>query len=129
MRKKLLGALFITAITLSPSLSFAASKADALTSMKTAREKLVALIDTKEKGTQDALIKEIHEASAKADTELSGLGDDAKAKEAAGVWEEFKKTRETEIIPSIQSGDVAKAKEIASTIQKERFKKIIELLQ
>ncbi|MBI3775221.1 MAG: hypothetical protein HY273_06665, partial [Gammaproteobacteria bacterium] len=50
-------------------------------------------------------------------------------KEAATVWAEFKKTRETEIIPAVQKGDVAKAKEIAGGVQKERFKKMTELLQ
>ena len=116
-------------IALASTASFAASKADALTAMKTAREKLVALIDTKEPGTQKALIDEIHKASDDADAQLAGLGDDAKAKEAKGVWEEFKKTRETEIIPAVQKGDVAKAKEIASGVQKDRFKKLLELLQ
>lgn len=129
MKKTLALILCMSAIAFAPTMSFAASKADALTAMKTAREKLVALIDTKEKATQDALIKEIQEATAKADTQLAGLGSDPKAKEAKGVWEEFKKTRETEIIPAVQKGDVAKAKEIATGVQRERFKKITELLQ
>ena len=34
-----------------------------------------------------------------------------------------------EIIPAIQKGDVAKAKEVATGVQKERFKKILDLLQ
>ena len=129
MKKSLTVILCISAMTLTPMASFAASKAEALTAMKTAREKLVALIDTKEKGTQDALIGEIHKASADADAQLAGLAADPKATEAKAVWEEFKKTRETEIIPAVQKGDVAKAKEVATGVQKERFKKIVELLQ
>jgi hypothetical protein len=129
MKKILALILCMSAIAFAPTMSLAASKADALTAMKTAREKLVALIDTKEKATQDALIKEIQEATAKADAQLAGLDSDPKAKEAKGVWEEFKKTRETEIIPSVQKGDIAKAKEIAAGVQRERFKKITELLQ
>jgi hypothetical protein len=129
MKKTLALILSIGAVAFVPTLSFADGKANALDAMKTAREKLVALIDTKDKGPQDTLIKEIHESSDKADKELEALGDDAKAMEAKSVWEEFKNTRETEIIPAVQQGDAAKAKELAGSIQKERFKKIIELLQ
>src|SRR5258707_547133 len=98
MKKTLALILCMSAVAFVPMISFAASKADALTAMKTAREKLVALIDTKEPGTQKALIDEIHKASDEADKQLAGLSSDPKAKEAASVWEEFKKTRETEII-------------------------------
>jgi hypothetical protein len=129
MKKTFALILCMSAIAFAPTMSFAASKADALTAMKTAREKLVVLIDTKEKATQDALIKEIQDATAKADAQLADLDSDPKAKEAKGVWEEFKKTRETEIIPAVQKGDSAKAKEIATGVQRERFKKITELLQ
>ena len=129
MKKTLALVLCMSAVALAPMTSFAASKADALTAMKTAREKLVALIDTKEKVKQDALIGEIHKASDEVDTQLAALSADATAKEAAAVWAEFKKTRETEIIPAVQKGEVAKAKEIAGGIQKERFKKMTELLQ
>jgi hypothetical protein len=129
MKKTFALILCMSAIAFAPTMSFAASKADALTAMKTAREKLVVLIDTKEKAAQDALIKEIQDATAKADAQLADLDSDPKAKEAKGVWEEFKKTRETEIIPAVQKGDSAKAKEIATGVQRERFKKITELLQ
>lgn len=129
MKKTLALILCMSAVAFAPMTSFAASKADALTAIKAAREKLVALIDTKEKAKQDVLIGEIHKASDEVDTQLTALSADAKAKEAAAVWAEFKKTRETEIIPAVQKGEVAKAKEIAGGIQKERFKKMTELLQ
>ncbi len=129
MKKILALILCACAVTFMPVASLAANKADAMTAIKTAREKLVALIDTKEPGTQKMLIDEIHKASDEADKQLAALGGDAKAKEAKGVWEEFKKTRETQIIPAVQGGHPEKAKEIATGIQKERFKKIMELLQ
>ena len=129
MKKTLALILCMGAVALASTASFAASKAEALAAMKTAREKLVALIDTKEKGTQDTLISEIQKASSEADAQLAALPDDAKAKEAATIWADFKKTRETEIIPAVQKGETAKAKEIASGIQKERFKSIMGLLQ
>lgn len=129
MKKTFALILCMSAIALAPLASIAASKGDAMAALKTAREKLVTLIDTKDKGAQDALISEIHKASDEVDSQLAALSNDPKAKEAATVWAEFKKTRETEIIPAVKKGDVVKAKEIASGIQKERFKKMMELLQ
>lgn len=129
MKKLLALILCASAIALAPMASLAASKSEAMTALKTAREKLVTLIDTKDKGAQTTLIGEIHKASDEVDSQLAALSADAKAKEAATVWAEFKKTRETEIIPAVQKGDVAKAKDLAGGIQKERFKKITDLLQ
>lgn len=129
MKKTFALILCMSAIALAPLASIATSKGDAMAALKTAREKLVTLIDTKDKGAQDALISEIHKASDEVDSQLAALSNDPKAKEAATVWAEFKKTRETEIIPAVKKGDVVKAKEIASGIQKERFKKMMELLQ
>lgn len=129
MKKTLALILCMSAIAFAPMASIAASKSDAMAALKTAREKLVTLIDTKEKGAQDALIGEIHKASNEVDSQLTALSNDPKVKEVASIWAEFKKTRETEIIPAVKKGDVAKAKEIATGIQKERFKKMMDLLQ
>ena len=121
--------LCMSAVVLTSTPGLAAGKADALAELKTAREKLVTLIDTKDKAAQDALIVEIHKASDAVDSQLAALSSDPKAKEAASIWGDFKKTRETEIIPAVQKGDVATAKKIAGGIQKERFKKMTDLLQ
>lgn len=129
MKRTLALILCMSAIALAPMATFAASKGEAVAALKTAREKAVALLDAKEKGAQDALIAEINKASAEVDSQLGALSADPKAKEAATVWAEFKKTRETEIIPAVQKGDVAKAKEIAGGVQKDRFKKMTDLLQ
>ncbi len=129
MKKTIALFLCMSAIVFTPMTSIAASKTDAVTALKIAREKLVTLIDTKDKSAQDTLISEIHKASDKADAQLSALQGDPKAKEAASVWAEFKKTREAEIIPAVKKGDVAKAKEIANGIQKKRFTEIMGLLQ
>jgi hypothetical protein len=37
------------------------------------------------------------------------------------VWERFKKTRQTQIIPAIYSGKVSQARQIATGIQAERL--------
>jgi hypothetical protein len=114
-----------------------AGSAELLETMKKARASLVALLDTSDQGTQTVLIKEIHAATAEADAKLdamladASLAEDAKTKlaDVKATWEEFKKTREEEIIPAIQAGEVEKAKGIATGVQKERFKKIISLLE
>ncbi len=45
------------------------------------------------------------------------------------VWEEFKKTRDVEIIPMLFAGDRLKARLTAFTTQAPRFKKMNELLE
>ena len=49
-----------------------------------------------------------------------------------GVWTEFKATRDGAIIPAFESGkaeEIAKAKSLATGVQAERFKKMMDLLQ
>jgi hypothetical protein len=45
------------------------------------------------------------------------------------VWEAFKKTRDSEIIPMLFAGDRLKARYTALTVQAPRFKKMNELLE
>ena len=45
------------------------------------------------------------------------------------IWEEFKKTRDNEIVPALMSGSHLKARAMALTIQAPRFKKMNELLE
>jgi len=49
-------------------------------------------------------------------------------KEARSVWQEFRNTRDQEIIPSIISGNTAKARQLASGIQKERYEKFMSAI-
>jgi hypothetical protein len=44
------------------------------------------------------------------------------------LWEEFKKTRDSEIIPMLYAGDRMKARMTAMTTQQPRFNKLNELL-
>lgn len=73
----------------------------------------------------DGLKAKVHAASDKLDADLAAMegGPDA-AKVAAfkPVWEDFKKTREGEIIPAIYAGKTADAKALATGIQAERMK-------
>jgi membrane-bound lytic murein transglycosylase B len=137
MTKRVMTLIVIAlAIAIAPMASVAAGTADAVESLKAAREKLVALLDTTDKGTQTVLIDQIHKASDTVDKQLDSILADAstsadlkaKVTEAKSVWEEFKKTRETEIIPAVQAGNPQKGKDLAVGVQKDRFKKIMTLL-
>jgi Four helix bundle sensory module for signal transduction len=99
----------------------------ACTALGEARTHLVAMLDATDKATQDDLKGKVHAASAKLDEVLAAMSkgpDAAKASEFKAVWEEFKNTRETEIIPHVYAGKKAEAKAIATGIQAERMKKM-----
>ncbi len=137
MKKSLALFLSLGIIALAPLASLAIGGSEVLISMQTAREKLVALLDTSDKAMQATLIDSIHKASDEADKKLAAaLGDaaltaevKAKLTEAKSTWEDFKKTREADIIPAVQAGNAAKGKELAKTVQADRFKKLVTLLQ
>ena len=46
--------------------------------------------------------------------------------EAETQWQDFRNTRDSELIPAIYEGDIAKAKELALGIQKQRYEKFVE---
>ena len=49
-------------------------------------------------------------------------------KQFKSLWEELKKTRDSEVIPMLYAGDKMKARMTAMTTQQPRFKKLNELL-
>ena len=133
--KKLI-ALIVCLFVFTPAISFA-NAADILTSLQTARGKLVALLGATDKGSQTALVQEIKTATQEVDKTIAAtLADPAtsadlktKLPELKTIWTDFQKTRDTEIIPAILAGDKDKAKGLAQGIQVERFKKMSGLLQ
>ena len=72
---------------------------------------------------QDALNAKVQAASTKLDSVLAGMtGADKKvAADFRAVWDQFKATREKEIIPAIYKGNAAEAKKITDGIQYERL--------
>lgn len=109
-------------------------------SVQTVREKLVVLLSTKDKGKQASCIKDIQQLSQVIDTRVRKLLADEKTPtilqekltQFQAVWTQFGITRDQEIIPRILGGDQSKvkeAKEIARTIQAERFQRMQSLLQ
>lgn len=101
----------------------AATPDDVCTALMEARGHLVSMIASTDKATNDALKGKIQAASAQVEAALTDVqkGDAAKAAAFKPVWEAFKNTRETEIIPAVYAGKNVDAKALASGIQAERM--------
>ncbi len=136
MKSRPLFALIFAAVSLFAAAALASPADSVLSSLLKARESLVTLLDTTDKTTQATLQENIQKATKDVDETLkSALADKATPKEQAAtykefkaIWEDFKKTRDTEIIPAVKSGKVDTAKSIAKGIQAERLAKMKQLL-
>jgi hypothetical protein len=108
------------------SVAWADSASDACAALASARTALYSMINAKDKSSQDALNAKVQEASSKLDSVLVGMTG-ANAKAAAdfrAVWDQFKTTRDNQIIPAIYKGNADEAKKIADGIQAERLSKM-----
>ncbi|MCX7673538.1 MAG: MCP four helix bundle domain-containing protein [Thiobacillaceae bacterium] len=99
---------------------------EACAALMEARGHLVSMLGTTDRATQDDLRAKVHAATVRVDAILNQIATSEAAKVNAfrPVWEEFKKTRETEIIPLIYAGKNAEARAIATGIQAERMGKM-----
>ncbi|MET0341651.1 MAG: hypothetical protein ABW252_11670 [Polyangiales bacterium] len=124
-------ALSFALVTFAAGQAFAGPPDDAKASLGKAREALVAMLDA-DAAKYDALTADIAKASKAVDAALAaGTADKAHAdvyKDLKKTWDEFKKTRDGEIIPALKSGKKDAAKALAKGVQAERFKKLNELL-
>jgi hypothetical protein len=105
----------------------AATPADACANLGEARTQLVAMLGESDQAKLDALKAKVHAASGKLDADLAAMAsgpDAAKAGAFKPVWEAFKNTRETEIIPALYAGDKDKAKGLATGVQAGRMKEM-----
>ncbi len=114
-----LGLTFVSAAWADPA-------SDACAALVDSRSALYLMINAKDKSAQDALNTKVQAASTKLDSVLAGMtGADAKAAaDFKAVWDQFKATREREIIPAIYKGDADNARKIANGIQSERLSKM-----
>ena len=108
--------------------ALADSRSDACVALGKARIALYSMLNTKEKSEQDALKAKVQAASTELDSVLAGMtGTDAEvASDFKAVWEQFKATRDEEIIPDIYKGNAADAKKLADGIQAEQFGKMFD---
>ena len=88
------------------------------------------MLNAKDRSAQDALKAKVQAASTKLDSALAGMtGANAKvAADFKAVWDQFKATREEEIIPAIYKGNVDDARKMADGIQSERLAKMWHIM-
>ncbi len=108
------------------STAWADPASDACAALVDTRNALYSMLSANDKPAQDALNAKLQAASTKVDSALAGMtGADAKlAADFKAVWDQFKATREKEIIPAIYDGNTAEAKRITDGIQYERLSKM-----
>jgi len=121
---KTLSSLLFAALLSSSGLVAAATPESACANLAEARAQLVAMIAETDPAKLDDFKAKIKDASDKLDADLAAMAsgpDAAKAAAFAPVWQAFKETRETEIIPAVYAGKTADAKALATGIQAERM--------
>ena len=103
---------------------------EACAALVDARVALYSMMNAKDKSAQDAFNTKVQAASTKLDSVLTGMaGADAKvAADFKAIWDQFKATREKEIIPAIYKGNVDEAKKITNGIQYERLSKMWSIM-
>ena len=102
---------------------------DACAALVTARTTLYTMLNAKDKSAQDALNAKVQAASTKLDSVLAGMSaTDAKVADFRAVWDQFKATRDKEIIPAIYKGNVDNAKKIADGVQYQRLSEMWRIM-
>jgi hypothetical protein len=82
------------------------------------------MINAKDKSAQDALNAKVQDASTKLDSVLASMAGAKAAADFKVLWDQFKTTRDNQIIPAIYKGNADEAKKIADGIQSERLSKM-----
>jgi hypothetical protein len=106
------------------------SAADACAALVNVRSALYAMISARDKSAQDTQNAKVQSASNKLDSVLAGMsGNNAKrATDFKPVWDQFKATRDNEIIPAIRKGNPQDAKKIADGIQLQRLSQMWKIM-
>jgi len=121
--------IFGVALAFVPA-AWASPASDACVALADSRNALYSMLSTKNKSAQDALKTKVQAASTKLDSVLASVtGADAKvAADFKVVWDQFKETRDKEIIPAIYRGNADDAKKIADGVQYQRFSKMWRIM-
>jgi len=121
--------VFSLGLALAPAV-WANPASDACAALANARTALYSMTIAKDKSAQDAWNAKVQAASTKLDSALAGMtGADAKvASDFKAVWDQFKATRENEIIPAIYNGNADDAKKIVDGIQAQRLSKMWSIM-
>lgn len=132
MLKKLSGVVLSGVLMMAAPFANSATVDDVANALGEARSNLLQMLNSTDKAAQEGLKTKIEAASSKLDTALTALLADKtmaadkieQLKAFKTSWEDFKKTRESEIIPAILSGKADVAKGLAKGIQAERMQKM-----
>ena len=122
-------AMFGLGLAFAPA-AWADHKSDACAALVDARNTLYSMLNAKDKSAHDVLNAKVQAASTKLDSLLAGMiGADAKAAaDFKSIWDQFKETRDQQLIPMFYKGDVDAAKKIANGIQFERLSKMWSMM-
>lgn len=103
--------------------SAAADAELALATLMDARRALLSMIEARERTQRDSLYEQVRGASSRLDRllEQAAAGGAAHIARFRSVWEQFKATRQGEIIPAIYAGEIERARRVATGIQAERL--------
>ena len=112
------------------SVAWADFASDVCAALASARTALYSMINAKDKSAQNALNAKVQEASTKLESVLAGMtGINAKAAaDFKTLWDQFRATRDNQIIPAIYKGNADEAKRIADGIQSERLSKMWSIM-
>ena len=110
--------------------AWADHKSDACAALVDARNTLYSMLNAKDKSAQDVLNAKVQAASTKLDSVRAGMtGADATvAADFKAVWDQFKETREREIIPAVYKGNAGDAKKVADGIQLDRLSQMWRIM-
>jgi hypothetical protein len=103
---------------------------DACAALVDARTALYSMMNAKDKAPLDALNAKVQAASTKLHSVLASMsGPDAKiAADFRTVWDQFKATRDNEIIAALYKGNIDDAKRLADSIQLDRLSKMWSIM-
>ena len=122
-------AMFGLGLAFAPA-AWADHKSDACAALVDARNSLYSMLNAKDKFAQDVLNAKVQAASTKLDSVLAGMtGADGKvAADFKAVWDQFKETREREIMPAIYKGNAGDARKITDGIQLDRLSQMWRIM-
>jgi|SRR5579859_575647 hypothetical protein len=124
-----LAAVFSVGLVFGPGAS-ADPVSDGCAALVSARSALYSMLSARDKSAQEELKAQIQQASVRLDSVLAAMtgADVKKAAEFKTVWDQFKATRDKEIIPAMEQGNFADAKRIADSIQLDRLSKMWSIM-
>ncbi len=123
--------LAIFFFTLAAIPAFAGEFGDLKAKISAARDATVTMVKNKDKRGPDHQ-KVMKDTAAAVDAMLAKMkapaGKDAQFKDLVATWNAFKKTRADELVPMLLGGKQEEAEKLAGGIQKERFGKMMGLV-